>query len=210
METDFLVKILITMLSIINPLGVIPLFIALTKNSSHMRIKKIALSCAVTVAITLMVSFLIGDHILHFFGISIYSFTIGGGMLIFTLSFSMISAKQSDLKMNKEESEEYAEADDIGVVPLAIPLLAGPGAISTAIIESKDIKYYGDWLGVVLSLVIISLVIWVVLRYSRQIGGRLGHMGLNVMTRVMGLILLSLSIEMIVRGVKGLLPILQG
>lgn len=162
------------------------------------------------VAITIIVSLILGQRILEFFGISIASFTIGGGFLIFSMAFSMIRAQQTQAKMNQDEIDDAEETAEIGIVPLAIPLLSGPGTISTSIIQAKHFSDASHWIGAIVLVAVVALIVNLILRNSRAIGKRLGKIGLNVMTRVMGLILLSISIEMIVAGVKEILPILKG
>lgn len=200
----------LALISILNPIGVIPVFLTLTSRYSDHKIKLVARSCAVTVAVTILTSLLLGQKILGFFGISIASFTIGGGFLIFSMAFSMIRAQQTQAKMNQEEIDDAEETAEIGIVPLAIPLLSGPGTISTSIIQAKNFSDFSHWIGAVIIVIIVGLIVNLILRNSRAIGKRLGRIGLNVMTRVMGLILLSISIEMIVAGVKEILPVLKG
>lgn len=203
-------KFAISLLSILNPIGVIPIFLALTSRYSDHHIKIVARSCATAVVCTILISLALGQKILAFFGISIPSFTIGGGFLIFSMAFSMIRAQQAQSKMNEEEIADAEESAEIGIVPLAIPLLSGPGTISTSIIQAKDFQNAGHWAGAVLATIIVGILVLFILRNSRAIGKRLGRIGLNVMTRIMGLILLSISIEMIVSGIKEILPILKG
>tara|TARA_R110002072_G_scaffold64203_4_gene159618 strand:- start:62391 stop:63017 length:627 start_codon:yes stop_codon:yes gene_type:complete len=191
-------KFALTLVSILNPLGVLPVFIELTNDFSHDGLKSVAKSCALTVAITIIISLAIGQQILGFFSISIPSFTIGGGILIFTMALNMIQAKQSAIKINKSETT----LQEIGVVPLAIPLLAGPGAISTSIIYAKDISGVGHWIGAITSIVLLSIILLFVLSSARRIRDHVGKMGLNIFTRIMGIILLSMSIEMIFNGLK--------
>lgn len=200
----------IALVSILNPIGVIPIFLTLTARYSDHKINLVARSCSLAVAITILISLTLGQRILGFFGISIASFTIGGGFLIFSMAFSMIRAQQAQAKMNQDEIDNAEETAEIGIVPLAIPLLSGPGTISTSIIQAKNFSDFSHWAGAIIIVVIVAFIVYLILRNSRAIGKRLGKIGLNVMTRVMGLILLSISIEMIVAGVKEILPILKG
>lgn len=202
------VKLVVSLLSILNPIGAIPIFLSLTESFSKDRVKSIATSCAITVVITLAVSLIVGDRILGVFGISTASFTIGGGVLVFVMAMEMISAKHSSSKLNKKEADSL-ESSEIGIVPLAIPLISGPGSISTTIIYSNKMTTTYHWLISIFSILLIGVMIKVVLNYSRKIGDKLGTIGLNVMTRVMGLILLSVSIEMVAGGLRQLFPILE-
>jgi multiple antibiotic resistance protein len=206
---DDSIKLAVSLLSILNPIGVIPIFLALTESFSVDKVHKIATSCALTVVITLGISLLMGQGLLDFFGISIASFTIGGGILIFTMALQMISAQQTDSKMSKEE-EEGLVPGEIGIVPLAIPLLSGPGTISTTIIYSSKLPTTIHWIGAIATIIFAGFLVKFVFHYARRIGSKLGTIGLNVMTRVMGLILLAISIEMIFGGIRSMLPGLQG
>lgn len=195
-----IVKFTVTLVSILNPLGVVPIFINLTSRFSDENVSAIATACSATVGITILLSLVLGQQILGFFGISIASFTIGGGLLLSSMAFSMIQAKQPNAKMNEEEIEYTEMSREIGVVPLAIPLLSGPGTISISIIQADGFKTSYHWVGAVIAVVLISLGINLILTYSRPIGKRLGRIGLNVMTRIMGIILLAIGIEMIISG----------
>lgn len=208
-ESNDLLKFAVTMISIINPLGAIPVFLGFTKNHKNLNIKKVTYTTSVATTITLLISLFLGQSVLNFFGISIASFTIGGGLLLFTMAFSMISATQSNAKINTEEISSFDFEREIGIIPLAIPLLSGPGAISTSIIYAKNFQNVTQWVGAVVVIMLIGLLIKLILSYAERIGEKLGQIGLNVMTRIMGLILLSMSIEMIAGGIKEIMPILK-
>ncbi len=205
-----IIKFSITLISIINPLGAIPVFLGFTKHHKNLNIKNVTNTCAVAVSITILISLVLGQSLLNFFGISVASFTIGGGFLLFTMAFSMISGHQSTTKINTEEIRSFDFEREIGIIPLAIPLLSGPGAISTSIIHAKNFTSPTHWVFAAVMILLIGVIIKVILSYAEVIGQKLGQIGLNVMTRIMGLILLSMSIEMIAGGIKEILPALKG
>lgn len=196
----------ITLFSVLNPLGAIPIFLSLTKNNSDQEIKKISTTCAFTIFLTITVGMVFGGKILQFFGISIASFRIGGGILLGTMAFNMLSAKQHNSKINQDEIDAKSNVDEIGIVPLAIPLLAGPGTISTSIIHAEKFNGIGEYVSSVIVTVLVSFVIKYILRFSRTIGSKIGTVGLNVMTRIMGLMLMALAVEFISGGVKQIFP----
>ncbi len=204
-----IMKFSITLLSILNPLGIIPIFINITRNSSEGQIIKIANSCSLAVMATILVSLIAGHKILLFFGISIASFTIGGGVLIFSMAFSMINAQSSEAKINEAEISHIQDLRELGIVPLAIPLISGPGAISTSIIHARDFTTTYHWVGAIVSILVLGLIVKLTLSFSKRIGEKLGKIGLNVMTRVMGIILLAISIEMVISGIREVLPLLR-
>lgn len=208
-KTDIL-KFMITLLTIINPLGAIPIFLSLTDNFSQQHIVTVSKTCSIAVIVTLCISLIFGQNILNMFGISIPSFTIGGGILLLSMAFSMITASPSKTKINKSEMETFENRPDLGIVPLAIPMLAGPGSISTAIIQGKSLSGLEQWLGSILVIISMGLIVYIVLRSSRTLGRKLGMVGMSVLSRVFGIILLAISIEMIAKGVKEILPILKG
>lgn len=195
-------KFAITLVSILNPIGVIPIFLNLTSRYSDQGISSIATSCSIAVFLTITISLFIGQYLLNFFGITIATFTIGGGVLLFSIAFSMVQAQHSETKINEQEMEFTEASREIGVVPLAIPLLSGPGSISTTIIQSNTFTNTWHWVGAVLVIAFLCVIINLTLTYSRVIGKKLGTIGLNIMTRVMGIILLAISIEMIINGLK--------
>ena len=202
-------KFSITLLSIINPIGAIPVFLGFTQNNKNLNLKNVTNTCASATSITILISLIFGNQLLIFFGISVASFTIGGGILLFMMALSMISGEQSNTKINNEEIKSFDYEREIGIIPLAIPLLSGPGAISSSIIYSKNIVTASQWLSIAIMIVLIGIIVKVVLSYAEFIGKKLGQIGLNVMTRIMGLILLSMSIEMIAAGFKDIMPILK-
>lgn len=202
-------KFSITLLSIMNPIGVIPVFLGFTKHNKSLNISKVTNSCSLAVGLTLILSLMAGQYILNFFGISVASFTIGGGILLATIAFTMIQGQLSNTKINDDEIRSVDYEKEIGVIPLAIPLLSGPGAISTSIIHSKNFTGPIHWIGAVIAVIGVALIVKLTLTYADRIGNKLGPIGLNVLTRIMGLILLAMSIEMIASGFKEILPILK-
>ncbi len=128
------IKIFTTLLAIVNPLGVIPIFISLTSGLVAQEHKHIARTTSTAVAVVLIVATLFGKPLLNFFGVSIASFKVGGGILLLLMAIAMMQAKHTPSKQTPEKAEEAEEKESIAVVPIAMPLLAGPGAISTVII----------------------------------------------------------------------------
>lgn len=203
-------KFAITLLSILNPIGVIPIYLSLTERYSDEGVRNLTRTCVLTVMVTIFLTLAIGQQILNFFGISIASFTVGGGFLICSMAFSMISAKQSQAKINTEEMEDFSDDREVGIVPLAIPLLAGPGVMSTSIIQAKSFTTTLHWVGAFIVVLLVGALIYVVFSSGKKIANRLGQVGLNVMTRIMGIILLAISIELISRGLLDIFPGLAG
>ena len=197
------VKMFVGLLVILNPMLAVPVFISLTEAQSDGERVSNARRAALSVGIVLSVAALLGQQILDLFGISIDSFRVGGGLLILLMAVSMMHAKMSGASHTEKEGEEAQDKADVAVVPLAIPLLAGPGAISTAIIYAhRDLA----WMHAVLigEIWLAALATWLTLRSALPISRTLGTTGINIATRLMGLVLAALAVEFIVNGLKGL------
>ncbi|MCA3033996.1 MAG: NAAT family transporter [Rhodocyclaceae bacterium] len=202
------VKIFVALLVIVNPLGIIPIFVAMTASNSPSESNVIARVAAQTVAVVLVVSALLGERVLEVFGISIASFKVGGAILIMLNAMAMMQATPSRVKQTPEEAEEATAKASIAVVPLGIPLLAGPGAMSTMVIYSSQSKALLH-LGVVVMIAIaIAVVTWIALRIATRVGGYMSMTTVNVATRIMGLLLAALAVEIFAGGIVELIPAL--
>lgn len=199
-------KFFIGLFALVNPVGIIPVFISMTSYQTAAARNKTNFTASLSVAIILWISLFLGNSILQLFGISIDSFRIAGGILVVTIAMSMISGKLGEDKQNKQEKSESAIRESIGVVPLALPLMAGPGAISSTIVWGVR---YSDWLhllGFSLAIALFAFSCWALFRIAPWLVRMLGQTGINVITRIMGLLLMSLGIEFIVTGVKSIFP----
>lgn len=200
------IKIFVAILVIVNPLGAVPFYISLTTNMSIVERRKIPNTTALSIAIVLMVSAILGEMLLRFFGISIDSFRVGGGILLMLMAMSMMQAKQSRSRQTPEEAIEAEEKDSIAVVPLAIPLLAGPGAISTVIIYASQSNNPLHYLLIMVSGIVVAATVWMALQSAERVAALLGRTGINIAMRLMGILLAAIAIEFIANGAKGLLP----
>ncbi len=206
LDWAYLFKIGIALFAIVNPIGSIPMFISATNGWSETDQLKTTKTVAITVFSVLTVSALVGDSILDFFGISIASFQVGGGILLLLIAISMMHAKHSGTRQTLEEAQAVAEREAIAIVPLSIPLLAGPGAISSMIIAAQQSGSFVNHIQLILPIALVSLMIWGILRLSSSIAEKLGTIGINVVTRLMGLILAAMAVEFIANGLVGLFP----
>lgn len=201
-----LIKITIALFAIVNPIGCLPIFISATDGWDAKTRKKTSKTVAMTVFIVLTVAAFIGDSILSFFGISIPSFQVGGGILLMLIAISMMHGKQSGARQTPEEAQSMTEREVIAIVPLSIPLLAGPGAMSSMIIAAQQNPSFWGHISLIIPIFIIALIILLVLNLSTSIAERLGSIGINIVTRLMGLILAAMSVEFIAHGLIGLFP----
>jgi MarC family membrane protein len=200
------IKFFIGMFALVNPVGIIPVFISMTSYQTAAARNKTNLTANLSVAIILWTSLFLGDGILQVFGISIDSFRIAGGILVVTIAMSMISGKLGEDKQNKQEKSESAIRESVGVVPLALPLMAGPGAISSTIVWGSRYHNWGHLLGFSLAIALFAFSCWLLFRIAPWLVRMLGQTGINVITRIMGLLLMALGIEFIVTGMKAIFP----
>jgi multiple antibiotic resistance protein len=208
MDLAYLFKIGIALFAIVNPIGSVPIFISATDGWNRQQKLRTANVVALTVFLVLAASALFGEGILAFFSITIPSFQVGGGILILLIAINMLHAKQSHSKQTPEEAKTMEERDVIAIVPLSIPLLAGPGAISSMIIAAQDSATLGGQLSLLLPISVVAMLIWLTLQLSGYIAGKLGTIGINIVTRLMGLILAAMAVEFIAHGLSGLFPAL--
>ncbi|NIA19932.1 MAG: NAAT family transporter [Xanthomonadaceae bacterium] len=205
-EYKLYAKALIGVLAIVNPLGAIPIFLSLRGDRTPAECRRIAHMTAFSVAIILVLATWVGDAILAFFGIGIPAFRVGGGLLILLMAVNMLHAKQSHSRQSPEEADEAGNKDNIAVVPLAIPLMAGPGAISLVIVDAHQAANWTDRLIMSSGIIAVAVAVWLALRMATPIGEKLGITGLNIATRVMGLLLAAIGIQMIALGLLKLFP----
>jgi MarC family membrane protein len=199
-------KMLIGLLAIVNPIGAIPIFISLTSHLDISERRTISKVVVYSVLAILLLSLFLGELILSFFGITISSFRVAGGLLILLMAISMMHARTSGVKHTAEEAEEGEKRDSIAVVPLATPLLAGPGAISTVILYAHKGTGLLHYLIVGLVILVTSLLLFIVFKFVPYISKYMSQTGINVFTRIMGLILAAIAVEFIASGIKGLFP----
>jgi multiple antibiotic resistance protein len=201
-----LFKVTIALFAIVNPIGSVPIFMSATDRWSQADRERTARTVAFTVFIVLAVSAFLGDSILNFFGISIPSFQVGGGILLMLIAISMMHGKQSHTRQTPEEAQTLDEREVTAIVPLSIPLLAGPGAISHMIITAQQTNNFSGHVALIIPILFIAIIIWLVLRLAVRISHRLGPIGINIVTRLMGLILAAMAVEFIAHGMTGLFP----
>jgi multiple antibiotic resistance protein len=200
------IKFLVGIFAILNPLGTIPIYLSLMADRRPDEMRRTALKASVAVAVILTLAVWVGGALLSFFGIGIPAFRIAGGLLVLLIAIAMFGAKTSPARHTDAEQVEAEAKSDISVVPLAIPLLAGPGAISLAIVDAHQAGSLTGKLAFNLGILGIAAIVWVVLRMAEPIGRRLGTGGLNIATRVMGLILAAMAVQFMADGMLELFP----
>jgi multiple antibiotic resistance protein len=198
-----LIITIIPLLAIVNPLSAVPMYVAMTSDytSEH---RATTLRRAIVTAFALLAVFtLIGPLILRFFGITTQAFRIAGGVIFFAIGWDMLNARRSRVKTTREEERESSVREDIGIVPLGIPTLAGPGAITTVIALNGQAN--GDLMrqaAVYAAIVVVLLICWATLAAAPFVTRRMGQTGMNVMTRLMGLLVTVVGAQFVIDGVS--------
>ncbi len=197
-------KFYIALVSMVDPLAAVPVFLQLCGSWQRAQQKAMINQIAWVTVLILLIGFFAGEHILVLFGISEASFRVAGGIIILMLAFSMLTGA-SITPLSDDDTARSA----LAVVPLSLPLLAGPGAISTVIIyahKGTGLLHYGLS---ALCIITLGLTVWLVLRSAPLIAQGLGVRGQLITSKVMGLIVTAIAVEFIANGLKGLFPILQ-
>ena len=207
-----LLKPLIALLALVNPIGAVPFFIHFTQGFGRAQRRRTARVAATAAFVVIAVSALAGLRIIEYFGISLASFQVGGGMLLLISALQMLNAQPAESR--KEDLVEGGERADAGasiaVVPLTIPLLTGPATISTVVIYAEQTRHWWE-LGILVGYgLVIGVMVWVAFSLSGRIAKALGKTGINVMTRLMGLLLAALAVEVMSNGLMKLFPVLAG
>ena len=205
-------KPLVTLLAIVNPLAIVPFFIHYTQNFSAAQRRSTIQVSSFSAFVVIAVSALAGLQILEFFGISLASFQVGGGMLLLTSALNMLNAQPAEAKTTSHELQDGAEKAAMGasiaVVPLTIPLLTGPATMSTVVIYADKAKTFLQMGTLVGYGVVVALATALCFSLAQPIARVLGKTGINVMTRLMGLILAALAVEVMSDGLTKLFPAL--
>jgi multiple antibiotic resistance protein len=205
-----LLKPLIALLAIVNPIGAVPFFLAFTQNLTREQRKRTLRVASFSAFVVIAVSALAGLKIIEFFGISIASFQVGGGTLLLISALQMLNAQPAETKpADVEEGNQKVDAGaSIAIVPLTIPLLTGPATISTMVIYAEKTRHWWELATLVGYGVVIGAATCVTFIASGRIAKVLGRTGINVMTRLMGLILAAMAVELLADGLTKLFPVL--
>ena len=204
-----LLKSFISLLALINPIGAVPFFLSLTAQQTDIERRRTIRIASVSVFCVMTVTTLLGQQIIDFFGISVGSLEVGGGIIMLLMAINMLNAQIGNTRSTPEERHEAELKDNIAVVPLAIPLLTGPGSISTVIIYAANSRHWYERAGLVAIGAALAFLCFVAMRLAEPIANWIGRTGINIATRLMGLMLSALAVEFIVNGLRALLPALR-
>jgi multiple antibiotic resistance protein len=205
-----LLKPLIALLAIVNPIGVVPFFLAFTQNFTLAQRSHTIHVASFSAFVVVAVSAIAGLKIIEFFGISIASFQVGGGTLLLISALQMLNAQPAEATpTDVDEGTQKVDAGaSIAIVPLTIPLLTGPATISTMVIYAEKTRALWEQAVLVGYGVVIAAATYLTFKASQRIAKVLGRTGINVMTRLMGLVLAAMAVELLADGLVKLFPIL--
>jgi len=198
-------RFFVTLTAVVDPFLAVPFFLAFEGARSEPEQRTLARQVAVTVFAVLAVAAVTGEALLQLMGASLPAFRVGGGLVLLLMALAMLNAQAGGVRQSQDEARELESGTLPGVVPMAIPLLAGPGAISTTIIAAER-GGIAHQLVILACIALVCLVTWAALRRAHAIAARLGVTGLNIATRILGLLLAAMAVQTMAEGLKGLFP----
>lgn len=201
-----LIKIILAFMVLINPFGALGLFLNITNGYPAKDRQKVAQIACLTVFVSIAFFTILGENLLRVLGISVGSFQVAGGILVFLIAISMMNGGGNPVKPNENEVEVRSSLTASAVVPLAIPMMIGPGGISTVIIYSSQVKGMFQVGTIILAGLCISLICYASLMAAGKISRFLGETGLNILSRIMGMLLAAVAIEILVNGLRNIFP----
>ena len=201
-------KIFISLFAIVDPIGMIPVIILFTAGMTTSQRNRIGRLASLTVLTILLTALFIGEPLLSFFGISINSFRLAGGILLMIMALKMLNENLYQLPPETAGLSTEESRSVLAIVPLSTPLLAGPGAISTVILDAHKASEYAHYLSMSLIILILSISVWLTFLIAPWVERRMGRTGIDIFTRLMGLILAAIAVEFIAGGMRGLFPAL--
>lgn len=203
---DLMLNAFVTLFVTIDPIGLAPIFLAVTSDASKQERKQIAFRSVVTASIILISFAVIGHAILSVLGISLGAFRVAGGLLLFAIAFEMVFEKR---KERKSKSAQKALTDDemhnIAVFPLAIPLISGPGAISAVLLLTSQSTSWFEHGSVLVIILCVLALVWLMFILANRVDKWLGANGRNILTRLLGVLLSALAIQFIADGVRAMI-----
>lgn len=198
----FFVASFTSLFTIVNPFSTASVFITISKGDSKIKKRKMAKKAAVTAALILIVFSVLGNYILSFFSITIDAFRIAGGILIISVGMRMVKAKREYFSNEKEE-KHAKDKEDVSLIPLAIPMMSGPGAMTTALVLMSSAESIPNMASVIIAIILVCLLSFFILTKAEILEKILGVSGQKVFERILGLIVLVIGVQFIINGVLG-------
>ena len=201
-ELQYLIFCLSTLFAVINPLGITPIFVAMTEKYDSETRSKIARKGIITGSMILIIFTLLGSIIFQFYGITVEAFQIMGGLIFFWSGMRMLDAKVGRSRTTESEREEFKDTDEIAISPIGVPLITGPGAITGVVILSGKAPTNFSVLVLLFSVIISMFIFYFILKAGNYIGQKIGIAGMRVIERMMGLILMVIAVQFIINGIE--------
>jgi multiple antibiotic resistance protein len=198
-------RFFVTLTAVLDPFLAVPIFLALTAARSDGQRARLVNAVAIAVFAVLAGSALFGEQLLLLVGASLAAFRVGGGLVLLLMSLAMLNAQAGGVRQSRDEAKALESGELSGVVPLAVPLLAGPGAISTTIIAAQA-GGAAHFAAILVCILAVCALTWITLSLAGPIGAKLGTTGLNIATRLLGLLLAALAIQTMAEGLRRLFP----
>jgi multiple antibiotic resistance protein len=204
-DIPFLIAAMASFFAIVDPIGTLPFFVSLTEGFNDDDKRIIMNRSTLILGSTLMLFALFGRYLFAAFGFTLYAFEVAGGILLFFVAYEMLNGEMARTKLSNTDREEaLARRDELSVVPLGIPLLAGPGAISTVMIYEGNAGFSLTLnLAVFSAIVAVTVITWFTLRYGNKIFRYLGRIGVMAISRIMGLLLAAIAVQFVINGIFG-------
>jgi multiple antibiotic resistance protein len=201
-------KTFVGFFAVMDPIGVVPLFIVMTQNNTEPERRSMVRRAAIAAFFVLLFFGVTQMWLFGFFGFTMGAFRVAGGLFLFLIAFEMLSAHVTAAKQTEEEKSEGVEKPDISIAPLAVPLLAGPATIASVVLAFGQADTVLEYLVVGLAVLLVCAASWAILRVSGRIQKLLGTTGINVVSRMMGLLLAAMAIQFVANGLLELFPVL--
>lgn len=209
MTTTDSIKFIVAMIIMMNPLGSLSIFLDLTKRSSMIIQKNIALRTGFAIIIIMLLTVWSGKGLLNLLGITIPSFRFAGGIILLLMGLSMLQSRESPVSYTHEDDEAAKERHSIAVVPMALPVIVGPGSISTLIIAVGDYPEFPSKTWISLMCFFLAAGMGIILYFAAPIAEFVGASVIKVVTRIMGMIIMAIAVGMLAEGLIGLIPALH-
>ena len=197
---------IVSVFALMNPLAAVPIYLGLTADLDLEQRRRIPFRTALAAFLIMVIAFIAGETILMMFSVSIPALRIAGGIVILTMGWSMLQAKPSRTRQTNEEAQEDTNRDSIAIIPMAIPVTAGPGAISLMVVAASYPNPIEGQIAIVVAVLFVCVLLWLFLKSATAISRMLGKTGMNVVTRIMGLLMLGVGIEFMAQGIGEMFP----
>jgi multiple antibiotic resistance protein len=201
---QFSVLALSSIFFLVDPFAALPTFLAVTAGADKQRRRKMAWKASVTAMVVLSAFAVAGQYIFKMFGITLPAFEIAGGVILLLIGLDMLEAKRSPTQESDEETTEAAQKEDAGIVPLGIPMLAGPGSITSVMVLVGQVDNRWQMVAILVSIFITAAICYLVLGNSDRVARVMGETGVRILVRIMGLLLVALAVQYFVNGMVDL------